>query len=272
MLLASDEERAVTPPPLARIAGQTIIYRTSYLYLCPGLESAAVTARPAGTLILSASPKEFEVEVDGRREPAGIAIVKPFVPKRIHAVDVPLVSFGLHPNHPMYRVFTGIADPGVTTYRYGVFAELHAALESAVARGMTPQAGMRILEWALDAVTANMPLLPPLDPRVQQVMTMLIRDHFIPLDELADATCLSYFRLSHLFTQELGISLRQYVLSLKIDTACQNLGLGGSLTDAAHAGGFCDSAHLTKVWVKWFGGPPSHFLKNSPFRIEPSVT
>lgn len=270
MLVASDNRPETRVSPARPITPQSIVYRTSFVYLCPRLESAPVTSRPAATMILAASPKEFEIEIDGRRQAAGVAFVRPFVAKRVHAADVPLISVGLHPNHPMYRAFNRIPDPGCVMHRHAEFPDLLASVASAAAQPLTPQAGAILMEWAIRVATDGMPPLAPLDARVQQAMAMLVRDHTISLDELAEATCLSYFRLSHLFKQELGISLRQYVLALKIDTATQHLGLGGTLTDAAHAGGFCDSAHLTKVWVKWFGGPPTAFLKKDWFSTDPS--
>ncbi|MBV9228376.1 MAG: AraC family transcriptional regulator [Chloroflexi bacterium] len=38
---------------------------------------------------------------------------------------------------------------------------------------------------------------------------------------------------------------------------------GASLTEAAHAAGFADSAHLTRVFRTTFGLPPSRIFKNS---------
>src|SRR3712207_8098417 len=55
------------------------------------------------------------------------------------------------------------------------------------------------------------------------------------------------FRYRHLFVAEIGLPYRGYVLWLRLGRAVDVFAAGGSLTDAAHAAGFADSAHLSRT-------------------------
>jgi AraC-like DNA-binding protein len=75
--------------------------------------------------------------------------------------------------------------------------------------------------------------------------------------ELAAQIGLSASRLTHLFTEQVGIPLRRYVLWLRLRVAITRVQDGDDLTGAAHGAGFADSAHLTRTTREMFGLPPS---------------
>jgi AraC-like DNA-binding protein len=69
---------------------------------------------------------------------------------------------------------------------------------------------------------------------------------------------ISASRLSHLFTDQVGIPLRRYVLLwLRLRIAMTRVQAGDDLTGAAHGAGFADSAHLTRTCRQMFGLPSS---------------
>ncbi|WP_166348415.1 helix-turn-helix transcriptional regulator [Phytoactinopolyspora limicola] len=72
---------------------------------------------------------------------------------------------------------------------------------------------------------------------------------------------LSASRLRHLFAGQVGLPFRRYVLWLRLQRAADEVLGGASLTEAAHAAGFADSSHLTKVTHRTFGLPPSTLVK-----------
>jgi AraC-like DNA-binding protein len=51
--------------------------------------------------------------------------------------------------------------------------------------------------------------------------------------------------------------LRPYILWLRLQRAAAHLQRGESLTQAAHAAGFTDSAHLSHAFRRTFGMSPS---------------
>jgi AraC-like DNA-binding protein len=71
--------------------------------------------------------------------------------------------------------------------------------------------------------------------------------------EVAAAVGVSVSRLTHLFTEQVGIPLRRYVLWLRLRMAITEVLAGADLTDAAHSAGFADSAHLTRTCRDMFG-------------------
>lgn len=66
--------------------------------------------------------------------------------------------------------------------------------------------------------------------------------------------------LTHTFTQQVGIPFRRFVLWLRLKHAVEHVQAGATLTGAAAAAGFSDSAHLTRVFRANFGLPPSAVL------------
>ncbi|OKH62105.1 AraC family transcriptional regulator [Mycobacterium sp. SWH-M5] len=74
---------------------------------------------------------------------------------------------------------------------------------------------------------------------------------------LAAEVGVSVSRLTHLFSEQVGLPLRRYVLWSRLRVAIVNVQNGADLTGAAHAAGFSDSAHLTRTTRTMFGLPPS---------------
>lgn len=75
--------------------------------------------------------------------------------------------------------------------------------------------------------------------------------------DLARAVGLSAGRFRHLFARDIGMSYRRYLLWLRLSAVIDELLGGASLTTAAHAAGFADSAHLTRTFRRMFGIVPS---------------
>jgi AraC family transcriptional regulator len=78
----------------------------------------------------------------------------------------------------------------------------------------------------------------------------------ISLGEIADAVHLSPDRFRHLFMEETGVAFRPYLLWQRLECSLAAYVAGQSLTEAAYAGGFADSAHLSRTFKKMFGISP----------------
>jgi AraC-like DNA-binding protein len=79
----------------------------------------------------------------------------------------------------------------------------------------------------------------------------------ITLEEVARDVYLSPGRLRHLFVEQTGMGLRPYVLWRRFVRAWGLLVTGESVSTAAHAAGFSDSAHFARTSRQTFGFPPS---------------
>jgi AraC-like DNA-binding protein len=87
-----------------------------------------------------------------------------------------------------------------------------------------------------------------------------VNDHLsapITLKQVASVACLSPSRFRHLFAEQTGMGLRQYVLWRRFVSVWEHRMNGASLSTAAHAAGFADSAHLARTSRRMFGIPPS---------------
>ncbi len=103
-----------------------------------------------------------------------------------------------------------------------------------------------------------------LDPRIGsclQEINSLVTHQKITLSQLAEVSFLSESRLSHLFKEQLGISIHQCILWKKILLAVLKSQEGYSLTACAHYVGFSDSSHFCKVFSRMFGINPFFVLR-----------
>lgn len=80
------------------------------------------------------------------------------------------------------------------------------------------------------------------------------------LTEAASKAGISPSRLTHLFTTQVGMPFRRFVLWARIRIVAQHVQADWNLTDAAASAGFADSAHFTRVFHAMFGLAPSAIL------------
>lgn len=81
------------------------------------------------------------------------------------------------------------------------------------------------------------------------------------LGDLAGRLGLSASRLGHLFSSQLGLTYPAWRRWARLQHALRAVLGGASLTAAAHAAGFADSAHLTRACRAMFGITPSQALQ-----------
>ena len=79
----------------------------------------------------------------------------------------------------------------------------------------------------------------------------------ITLAQVARVAFLSPSRFRHLFAEQTGMRLREYILWRRFVSVWEHRMKGVSLSDAAHAAGFADSAHLARTSRRMIGIPPS---------------
>lgn len=84
------------------------------------------------------------------------------------------------------------------------------------------------------------------------------------LARAAQSASISPTRLTHRFTSEVGIPFRRFVLWSRLKRAAQGAATS-NLTEAAHAAGFSDSAHLSRTFRSMFGLAPSLVLPRMEF-------
>jgi len=105
----------------------------------------------------------------------------------------------------------------------------------------------------------------PIDSRVAQSIDWirLSREEGISVQEIASGVELSESRFSHLFTENVRVPVRRYLLWLRLRDAMHLLAQGRSLTETAYEAGFSDSAHLARTFRSLLGIAPSALTKES---------
>lgn len=78
--------------------------------------------------------------------------------------------------------------------------------------------------------------------------------------DVARSLSLSTSRLTHLFSSEVGIPFRRFVLWTRIKRAVASYQAGNDLTAAAIAAGFSDAAHFSRTFRSMLGLSPSLVL------------
>ena len=106
----------------------------------------------------------------------------------------------------------------------------------------------------------------PSDPRVLAAIDYIRRrmSGGVSLPEVARVANLSPERFRHLFVEQTGMPLRTYVLWRRLLQVWTLLMDGETLSSAAHAAGFADSAHLSRTARTMFGLPPSVLQMRGP--------
>ena len=120
-------------------------------------------------------------------------------------------------------------------------------------------------------LVAHIEALPrrTLDPRLVKALERIraVDDDALPADLLASAASLSVSQLERLFGASLGISVRRLVLWQRLRQALKLALQGSSLTEAALAAGFADSAHFSRSMRRQFGVRADQTLSNLRVRV-----
>jgi AraC-like DNA-binding protein len=108
-------------------------------------------------------------------------------------------------------------------------------------------------------------------PAVRRALRLVpsMIDQVVRLGDIAGQVQLSTARLSRLFTRELGLSFRQYVLWQRMIRAAEAIQAGRTIGESAHRAGFADAAHLTRTFRRMFGSTPSDYVRGAVWVAPP---
>ena len=220
--------------------------------------------RSGAQVLITLHDKPFGLRVEDRAGRYGATAIKPLVARSCRADET--VALSIYPSHPQYRRFRMIPANGLLVMERARFRPLDAALESAFNGTISIDSASRLADGILAITLSHLPESAPLDARVARVLDLLKANPQYPLPELAAAVDLSHYRLSHLFMEEMGISLRSYHLWRKVHVATKLLG-EMTIAEAARRAGFTDASHLSRAFHQLHALPPSHYFGNRQVKI-----
>ena len=240
-----------------------------FLYVTPAIQSG-LTARSSATLLVSISGQPFTlVALDGQRVDCQAALVPPHVPRRLDVDGGGLLSLNLDPASAAYSALSaGLGTQSIRPIHADCFGPLREAFEGAL-HGQLSQARLQALSVDMVQAVCGMPTpVFQMDRRIEAVLRRLRQaSGKVPLSELATTACLSPDRLTHLFREQTGLSIKRYLVWAKIRRSVQQMNQGRPLTDIAHDCGFSDSAHMSHTYQQHFGLPPSFLADASRVKV-----
>ncbi len=196
--------------------------------------------RFAANAILVGLDGKFDVTCDGQVERHDAAFVRGW---QWHALD-------FHGG----RVAVLFLEPGARPNREVDATELRLAVEEAL-RAREPALFATLLQ---NVITLDASPLK-VDARVAKVARFLCAPEEARSNAgaLAERVGVSTSHLEHRFRDQLGVPLGAFHAWHRMQAATALALMGRSLTDAAHATGFYDSAHFSRLFHQMFGLPPS---------------
>ena len=232
------------------------------IYTSPWI-SAKPTARSSACILLTAHRQPFEVSF-GKHGFAHTAIaVRPLQERGLRAENRAIISIHVHPTHPEYRRFSGIAEPGYQPLDRDAFSDVDELLRAAYAGELTTEQAAQLIEAVVAITVRHLPRVRVQDERSERLLELLQANPQCRISELAVALGVSCSRMLQLFTRAVGLPWRSYQLWQKVRTVGVRLSNGGKrLTEIAINAGFADSAHLSNAWNHAYGAAPSKFFSN----------
>ncbi len=230
-----------------------------FIYAASAAFSGA-TRRPPWVVLLSLSSAPITLRAEGRVAVGRALVVGPQVARSFELGAEGIASINVEPNHPDYPALTDLGDPAFRVLPHEAFDAwlpvLRDCRQGWAARSEVAEAFDGVVATTLRHLSSDSVRR---DARIVALVEKLARES--PLDyEFAAArrlARLSSGRLSHKFTQDLGLSIRSFLHWRKIKEGLRLLATEGRLTEVAHAAGFCDSAHFSRSFQASLGLLPS---------------
>jgi AraC family transcriptional regulator of arabinose operon len=236
------------------------------VYTSPWLQEKPMR-RCAASICLTATGQPFKLSIGGSTDSHSACVIKPMVQRAIHADNVGLVGFQFEPSHPLFPRFRRISSPGVLPLSRQDFVQFNEQLQAAYRGALSAWQASELFEAVAATAMRYMPRAKPIDKRIATIIELLWQQHDYPLSELAARVGLSYFRLSHLFADNMGMTLRSYQQWRKLRKAISLSKHNYTLAKLAVESGFANAAHFSRAFVQLHAAPPSYFFHSGNVKI-----
>ena len=243
---------------------QLYIWHDRFLYATPSVASGA-TSRYAAAILIATRGKPFAIDTgnpEGGRFEA--VLLAPSLERTLDATDCGLISLNLDPESYEYHALQGLfRTRSVVPLAIDNFSSFRSRFGDLFSGNLSCGLAFLLFTEVVATIADYRPSNVHVDLRVLHVARRLKAElpEMVSVADLAANVGLSADRLTHLFTEEFGLSIRRYALWAKMRRAAVLLGKEKSLTEVAQQVGFSDSSHLSRTFQQFFGLAPS-FLAN----------
>jgi AraC family transcriptional regulator of arabinose operon len=244
--------------PPAVLEGVFFLWRGAWLLISDGATNQP--HRHVAASLLAGLDGPVTVTVSDQVHRAEALLVAPEAVQSLDTDGRPALIMHLDPDHPDYLSLKSRLS-GQCAQLPG--EPLRAMRGQALALRETPScAAARSLADALIRAWGDTP--EPLDERVASVAGHLREALPERLDVagLAASVSLSESRLSHLFREETGVTLKRFLLNLKVQQAMACWEPGMTLTEVSATAGFYDQPHLARTIREMFDVLPSRYFSD----------
>lgn len=244
------------------------IWRDRFIFTSPTFVGEK-SCRPA-TVVVLGTKGNIELATAEHRHVGRAFLVAPNVARTLTSHASGLYSLNIDPINPYSRALCELI--GITGI-LNLDDRLNAVALSAASDSVESDQGCaevrRHSELFFNALFPEVVGAQPLDVRIEMVSSWLWTHvpGSVDLSFLARLCGLSASRLAHLFTEQVGISIRQYLLWVKMRIAAELFIRKRPISEVAHEIGFADSSHLSRTFTRYFALTPSYLANDSLVRL-----
>jgi AraC-like DNA-binding protein len=201
-------------------------------------------------------------------EPDALTLIAPHTPTKLRLRN-PVRHLFLH-----FVVAPPFHHPCSGVWRFPIGPEMrvrvqktYEMLRSSPTPPRLPVELMALIAHCLAAMPAGAWLRAPMDRRIHDSVLRIEQELANPLtvEALSQQASMSPAAFARLFRANLNVSPYQYILRRRVEVAALQLGTTDlSIKQIAHACGFCDRYHFTRVFTHFRGISPAAFRQQRP--------
>lgn len=223
--------------------------------------SANFTGRYALTLVVSLAEKPMRITMeDGETLRTYALLTGPKVRRQLDARDTPFLSLNWDPHSPeFFQLSQVLQDAKAMNFDRETINPYVSMFRSCLSRPLSCKVLWDQCRALAGSVCGRSIESAGWDERVSRVAVQLKQElpSTLKATELAASVGLSTDRLTHLFSAQMGMSMRNFLLWAKARRAVSMILGGNTLTAVAHECGFSDSAHFTRTLREFYDVTPS---------------
>lgn len=189
-----------------------------------------------------------------------VVLVRPNCEQSVDSQQGPLLDLLIDADSAAYRYLEPLLlERDAAVIEFDKISPLLARCEQALDGDLDCGQAWELVEQLLIAVSAYRPQRPEFDARIEAVAAELRESLPVKpdIEALAQQAQVSESRFMHLFKQQYGLPVRQYLLWARLRRAAMLWQTGMMLTDIAAEVGFYDQAHFARTVRRMFDFSPS---------------